>query len=383
VALLALLVPNGRAVILFDTGDPTANTTAPTGALAGSGWQFEGQWGALLGTPIAPHFFISAAHVGNAGNGTFFYDGASYSILQSYSLSGSDLRLWKVRETFTSFAPLYTAAPSAGQHLVVIGRGTRRGNEIFLDGTVRGWNWGASDGVQRWGENDVSDVVPYQGHNLLYATFDQPVQPNEHPNEAHLSSGDSGGAVFVNDTNDGTWKLAGINFSVDDLYSAPNVNARFDAAVFDARGFYSSDDKNPPTFTQIAGPSASPTGFYASEVASEIAWIGSVIAQPAVSREGNLVVLTYDRIAAPSTDISYAVQQSADLVSWQEAVTQDEVASTTGDIETVRASVNVANVPNLFLRLIITRSASQSRVRPRSYSGGTRAVVSHLDLNRG
>src|SRR5262249_35485723 len=31
-----------RAVILFSTGDPTANTSAPTGVYANSGWQYEG-----------------------------------------------------------------------------------------------------------------------------------------------------------------------------------------------------------------------------------------------------------------------------------------------------------------------------------------------------
>ena len=354
-ALLVSFVPSGRGVILFDTADPTANTTAPTGALAGTGWQFEGHWGAVLGTPIAPHFFISAAHVGNAGNGTFSYDGSTYSVSQSYGLAGSDLRLWKVRETFVSFAPLYTAATTVNQHLVVIGRGTRRGSEIFLDGTLRGWNWGSSDSVQRWGENDVNGLVAYQGHTLIYATFDQSTQPNEHPNEAHLSVGDSGGAIFMNDANDNIWKLAGINYAVDDLYSAPSANTQFDAAIFDARGFYESDGKNPPTFTQISGTSASPTGFYASEISSEIAWIGSVIAQPTITREGNSLVFTYDRIVAPGTDISYAIEQSMDLISWQIAITADEVVATSGDIDSVRATVDTTNSSALFLRLKVTR----------------------------
>ena len=63
-ALIVLLVPlaplASRAVILFRTADPAANTTAPTGGLNSSGWQFEGLWGAFLGTLIAPHFFLSA-----------------------------------------------------------------------------------------------------------------------------------------------------------------------------------------------------------------------------------------------------------------------------------------------------------------------------------
>ena len=61
-ALLAAQLP-ARAVILFGTGDPTVNTTAPTGALADSGWQFEGDWIGFLGTAIAPQFFVSAKHI--------------------------------------------------------------------------------------------------------------------------------------------------------------------------------------------------------------------------------------------------------------------------------------------------------------------------------
>jgi len=43
-----------HGVILFSTGDPEANITEPAGVLAGSGWQYQGFWGASLGTPIAP-----------------------------------------------------------------------------------------------------------------------------------------------------------------------------------------------------------------------------------------------------------------------------------------------------------------------------------------
>src|ERR1039458_6573682 len=53
-----------NAIILYRTGDPAANTTEPTGTLAGSGWQYEGLIGAFLGTAIAPHFFITAQHFG-------------------------------------------------------------------------------------------------------------------------------------------------------------------------------------------------------------------------------------------------------------------------------------------------------------------------------
>ncbi|HJT79832.1 MAG TPA: hypothetical protein VJ719_01440, partial [Chthoniobacterales bacterium] len=55
---------SGGSVILFDTGDPTVNTSAPVGALPNRGWQYQGDWRGYLGTPIAPSFFITAAHLG-------------------------------------------------------------------------------------------------------------------------------------------------------------------------------------------------------------------------------------------------------------------------------------------------------------------------------
>jgi hypothetical protein len=351
-SILALV--SVRGVILFRTGDIDANTSVAPGSPAASGWQFEGQWGGLLGTPIAPHFFISAAHIGNAGDGAFVYQGATYTATQSYSLAGSDLLIWQVRETFPTFAPLYTAENHLfSKPLVVIGRGTQRAAEIFLDGTSRGWNWGAGDSVQRWGENDVANLVLYQGHELIYATFDQPTAvPNDRPNEAHLSVGDSGGAVFIQDVLDGSWKLAGINFAVDDLYSAPSPSAGFTAAIFDARGYYES---NGGSFTQISGLLPVPTGFYASNIASEVAWIGSVIAQPRVAIEENFLTLTYEKIVAPPTDIIYQVEQSTDLVSWGNATTQDEVLATSGDIQTIKAKIDIGLSTNLFLRLNVTK----------------------------
>lgn len=350
-AVLLLGLGAARAVILFDTADPSANTTAPAGNLAGSGWQYEGTWGGLLGTPIAPHFFISAAHIGQADN-HFTFQGSTYTIARSFTLAGSDLLIWQVNETFPSFAPLYSKSDELSAHIVVIGRGTQRGSEITLDATTRGWSWGPGDGVQRWGENDVAEIVPYTGHDLLESTFDQHVQPNDHPNECHLSTGDSGGAIFLNDPTDNTWKLAGINFAVDDLYTTSQESSKFNAAIFDARGFYDYDGTN---FTLITGNSPVPTGFYDSRISSELAWIGSVIADPQVGREGNFLTLTYLKLLVPASDLVYTVEQSSDLVSWSTATTQDEAGAVAGDLQTIKAKIDTGTSSHLFARLRVTR----------------------------
>ena len=354
-ALTILTMASAHAVILLDTSDPAANTSAPDGSLLDSGWQYEGAWGGFLGTPIAPHYFISAAHIGDAGGPTFSFQNSSYTVIRSFSLGGSDFLIWEVAETFPTFAPLYTARDETGRHLVVIGRGTQRGGEIFLDGTLRGWGWGSADSVWRWGENDVATIVPYTGHDLIYATFDSHVTIGDHPNECHLSSGDSGGAVFINDSNDSQWKLAGINYAVDDLYTAPDPGTGFDAAIFDARGYYSADDHNPPNFTFLAGDSPIPTGFYASRISSELPWICSVLAGPQFGREGNFLTLTYDKLVAPATDIHYEIEQSTDLVTWTTVATNDEVLASNGDIQTIKSKVDPGSATALFIRLRITR----------------------------
>jgi hypothetical protein len=348
-------------VILLDTGDPMANKTPPNGALSDSGWQYEGDWGGYLGTPIAPNFFISAAHLGQAAT-QFVFQGNSYSIVASFSLPGSDFLIWQVNGTFPYFAPLYTKSDETGRHLVVIGRGTQRGTEVVRDDRLRGWDWGAEDNVRRWGENDVADIVLYGGHDLIYATFDQHVQPNDHPNEAHLSRGDSGGALFLNDS--GVWKLGGINFAVDDLFSAPDQNTSFAAAIFDAQGFYTSDGHNPPTFSQIMDPT--PTGFYDSRISSELSWICSVIADPQVGREGNLLTVTYSRLIAPSSDIGYIVEQSDNLADWSTATVLEETIFTSGDIERIKAKIDVGTSAYLFARVRVTRPQETSSARMRT-----------------
>jgi hypothetical protein len=71
VFVLICFLPTAQAVILLDTGDPNFNTTAPTGELAGSGWQYEGLWVSFLGTAVASNFFITAKHVGGSVGDTF------------------------------------------------------------------------------------------------------------------------------------------------------------------------------------------------------------------------------------------------------------------------------------------------------------------------
>ncbi len=256
-----LFAAGASAVILLRSGDPTANTTAPTGELAGSGWQFEGMFGAFLGTAIGPHHFITAKHIGKVSD-AFVFHGTNFPVVNGFPDLQSDLQIFEVTGKLDEFAPLYSRSDEIGKHLVVMGRGTQRGAAKMVNGELRGWEYGTSDHVQRWGENEVTSVTA----RLLFVLFNQPGLPQE----AHVSSGDSGGGVFLNDQ--GVWKLAGINSDVDTFVSGPDGGGPFSAALFDQRGFYRSNG------TLVAGDKPVPSGFYASRISQRVGWIQAVLA---------------------------------------------------------------------------------------------------------
>lgn len=373
---LALTITTGvHAVILLGDGRPATNTTAPTGTLLGSGWQYQGAFGDYLGTPIAPQFFMTAQHVAGA-SATIVYGGTTYSLLQRYDDPFTDLTIWQIAGSFPTFAPLYTSGNETGEPLVVIGRGTQRGAAIFRNdannvSTLRGWAWVNDDHVQRWGENVVAQIVSGGPANqFVYATFDN----NGTVNEAHLSSGDSGGAVFLNDA--GTWKLAGISYAVDGpFYPNPAEAGGFNAALFDARNFFSKEGSQ---FVQITGPDPVPTGFYASRISSKLGWISKVIdpmgdangngrsnifdyafdlnapapagpGAPTVTKEGATLVIVYRRLVGPNAPLSQ-LQSSGNLTAWNPVTNATETIATRSDVQTITARVPITG-DQMFLRV--------------------------------
>ena len=325
IAVTCALAQPAYGVVLLNSEQ--RNTTAPTGELAGAGWQYEGQFSGFLGTAVGPNHFLTAQHIGGGVGATFTYGGVNYATVGFTNVPGTDLRVWQVAGTLPSYAPLYHAAvdgSEVGKSMFVVGRGTQRGTPIYLadrpvdrayqgsvagggeittfsptpvsdrlytvapptvtadaaDATFKpsrliGWNWGPGDRVQSWGTNVVGGVLnggPTLGRVLA---FDFSTAGGE--NAAGLTAGDSGGGVFIE--SDGVWKLAGINYGVDGPFRYSADGGNFFASVFDARGLYFA--ANPPIYLDAAAPIAASS--YASSVSANLDFIDGVLGPAAAS----------------------------------------------------------------------------------------------------
>jgi len=266
-ASLLGFVSRADAVILYRSA--IRNKTAPTGSEVNSGWQWEGKWaGAFVGTPIAPHYFLTASHLGGAVGGAITFQGKNFTTTAGYDDPITDLKIYKVNGTFSTYAPIYTLNSEVGKKAMVFGRGTGRGNAVVKNGVTKGWQWATQDGVMSWGDNNVSSTLDGgSGYGqLMKFTFSRTGLYNE----GALSTGDSGGGVFINDG--GKWKLAGINYLVEGPFSLTQGGATFNASLFDKGGLYLNGN-SPITDTTADVPGA----WYATRVSSRSSWIKSII----------------------------------------------------------------------------------------------------------
>ncbi len=264
-------MPSCDAILFESTGDPGFNTTAPGGTLSGSGWQYEGQWntgaGNFLGTPVAPMFFLAAKHVGGAVGDEFVLNGFTYHTVAFSDCPNCDLTLWQTAETFPTNATMYAASAEVGKLCVVFGRGTDRGAPVIVSGLTNGWTWGATNWVERWGQNVVSEIYTDQTNGQMLRAFFE-------VNECDLSDGDSSGGMFIQSGS--TWELAGIHHAVDAPFSYNNTgNPQFDAALLNMGGLYVEVATNGGT-TWIEAPQQ-PSSFYSTRVSANLGWINGVI----------------------------------------------------------------------------------------------------------
>jgi hypothetical protein len=341
--------PRAGAVLFQSTDDPTFNTTAPSGVLTNSGWQYQGLWLNFLGTPIAPQFFIVANHVGGTTNDVFLFNGLPYHPIAAFKTFDSDLTIWQVRETFPSYAPLYSSSDETNKHLVVFGRGTQRGAPVVVGGQTNGWYWGTPDGVQRWGENDVASVtnLGVGVGDMLRVVFDG----NGGSNECHLSDGDSSGGVFIQDN--GVWKLAGINHGVDGEFSNDVDGTTFTAALTDRRELFQQDGPDPSDWILIDDTQPVPSAFYSTRISANLDWIYSVIdfnlgrdlPTPTTLRIGNDVLVSF----VTDSNRFYFVQQTTNAVDGAWTTFTNNVPGTGGTVTVV--DPNAATFPARYYRL--------------------------------
>ncbi len=275
---LAAGVVTARAMIFLGTDDPAHNTTPPTGALADSGWQWQGSWRGFAGTPISPQWFLTARHLGGSLGEDFHFAGRPWRTTARFFDPESDLALWRVCGEFPTFAPLFSGTDEVGLPCVLFGRGRARGAEVVVtnelgETRLTGWLWGGGAGTLRWGTNLVHALASYGGFasNALAGTFDASAGADE----AMLTGGDSGGGVFV--WHDGRWELAGIALAVDGPFRYQADGADFSAALFDKTGLFERQDAG--WVQVVAGETARPAAWYASRITARRDWIETVMAE--------------------------------------------------------------------------------------------------------
>lgn len=281
-ALLVLPVTRVEAVIII--GSSAGNTSAPADAGLATRWNQVGNFNIYLGTPIASQFFLTAKHLGDlTGQAITFPDTTSYTTTAAFFDPNSDLAIYQISGTFPNdkIVPRYSGSLTAsGQSLTIFGRGVPRTDTEVIgqkqgSGTEpKGWTWGTATHARSWGTNTLDQQGGSPIGMLLSYDFDL----GGGWNEGALSVGDSGGPVFISQS--GEWRLVGINYGVEAIFSETGSGSGLYAAIYDKGGLYSSQNINGPwTYTNPAVAN-NPAINYSSSIPDNSAWINSVITVP-------------------------------------------------------------------------------------------------------
>ena len=304
-ALLALALifsaREAKAIVFYDTSDPTHNTTAPTGVYDNAGWQYEGYFGSYLGTMISPTNFITAAHIGVNSN-TFSYDQTfsgkptvNYAIDTGFNnglgyrdIAGTDLRIYQIKGgTFSTYATIYSGTADTTAAFVDIGRGGPRGSAVTVNGVTKGWVNTSPDGIARWGRNQFAGAVKSTAGSVLVAYFD----PLTGKDEATFSPGDSGGGAFIKVKN--SWQLVGINYGVEmgawDTDPNHTSGNEVNASIFNRSGLYESTNG---VWTNAPVSSSKGAAMYVSRISASAGQIQSVVFNMTPVPEPSGVLLT-------------------------------------------------------------------------------------------
>lgn len=332
-----------HALVFLGSGDANHNTTPPTGALTGSGWQWQSQ-GGFGATVIGTHLVATANHLGISAGRTFAYAGLTYHVVAATNEPGSDLRLFWVSGRIPNAAPIYDGNGETNSYLVFHGFGGPRGNPVYFDAPantdLRGWLWSSYDGRLRWGTNLVSDVITQTAGvpgEFLISYF----TPEAGDDVMSFSSGDSGGGAFILDT-DGKWKLAGVVSAVEAEFRTSVSSESFYAALFNREGFFELLDDN----TWGPDPTASATPgvlIETTRISAYAVWIKKQLAAP-YPNASDPVLLTSEEAVGPFVEVNaYAIDPTSKEITFYTPTSRHQFYQLTG----VSNIVSISRKPDI------------------------------------
>jgi hypothetical protein len=178
--------------------------------------RYVASWNGASAVAIAPHWLISAAHVGGGPGLEAVLGGEPFAADRVVRSRTEDILLIHVEKPLPGWHTLAAWSGGlerggvvAGQRVMLGGMGYRAGSPLPGGGGV---DWSGGPG-EAWGAN-IADAV---GLSRILITLDPPGSAGAVPGEAMFSLLDSGGGLFV-DGPDGSLELAGIAVSITSVF---------------------------------------------------------------------------------------------------------------------------------------------------------------------
>lgn len=234
----ALGTTSGAHAVVCANGDEMAHPS--TGG-------YVGNWNGSSGVCVAPHWVLTAKHVGGSVNGIFSLFGLPYRAVQIVPHPTMDLQLVRVAETLPGFHEIAsTDSIEPGLPCVLGGFGVTAGTALS-----DGWNWSQTRKLT-WGANTLDGVGA-----VLGIQFDNPATSAGVPHEALFAVNDSGGGLFIYGA-DGSLELAGIAVSVTGWNATRYGNAAFAINVGELTNWLMPYvDPSKPITSSVEAPRAS------------------------------------------------------------------------------------------------------------------------------
>lgn len=157
---------------------------------------YVGLFGGGTAVAVGPRTILTAAHVGGGKGSSFVLGNQKYAAVSTITSDTADLMSVTLDRDLPGWYPIAESSVRRGARLTIAGFG------LTSDGSGRnGFSW-SDDRAEMWGTNRLDTIK--DGH--LFFRFDRSAGKQE----AVLTPGDSGGAVFVTGPG-GELQLVGIN----------------------------------------------------------------------------------------------------------------------------------------------------------------------------